>query len=153
MASDTRTAIQRYVFVSLVQPHPDGLSERFGAMVLATQVTAVGQMVVIALSQVLQRFNLPVDLGCCFPLLISATGRCLADEAKDLDVFWDRLGQFTWITRPGLMHGSASRPRWESATLPWKRRPACLALPSSPYRFVEDHGPKCGQKILDIAQA
>lgn len=73
-----RTAIQRNAFISLAQPHLDTLSERSGATVLATQVTEAGQMVVVALSQVPQRFSLSVDLGSRFPLLISATGRCYA---------------------------------------------------------------------------
>ncbi|KGM49142.1 IclR family transcriptional regulator [Pseudooceanicola atlanticus] len=83
-----RTAIQRNAFISLVQPHLDSLSESSGATVLATQLTEAGQMVVVAISQVPQRFSLQVDLGSRFPLLISATGRCYA-AFNDLDP--DRL--------------------------------------------------------------
>jgi len=73
-----RTAIQRNAFIPMVQPHLDSLSQDFGATVLATQVTEAGQMVVVAISQVEQRFRLQVDLGSRFPALISATGRCYA---------------------------------------------------------------------------
>lgn len=90
-----RTAIQRNAFISLVQPHLDDLSEAFGATVLATQVTEAGQMVVVALSQVPQRFSLSVELGSRFPLLISATGRCWAAwsgrDPVDLRGEFDRL--------------------------------------------------------------
>ncbi|MGR3323432.1 MAG: IclR family transcriptional regulator [Pseudooceanicola sp.] len=102
-----RTAIQRNAFISLVQPHLDALSEAFGATVLATQVTEAGQMVVVALSQVPQRFSLQVDLGSRFPLLISATGRCYAaysdlDEATLREGFlrlkWDNPPRFdAWL--------------------------------------------------------
>lgn len=102
-----RSAIQRNAFISLVQPHLDELSERSGATVLATEVTEAGQMVVVALSQVPQRFRLQVDLGSRFPLLISATGRCYAaysgeDEeslrAGFARLHWDNPPRFdAWI--------------------------------------------------------
>lgn len=96
-----RTAIQRNAFISLVQPHLDDLSEAAGATVLATQVTETGQMVVIALSQVPQRFSLSVDLGSRFPLLISATGRCYAAHAG-LDAATLKAGftQLNWDNPP-----------------------------------------------------
>ncbi|WP_375175135.1 IclR family transcriptional regulator [Pseudooceanicola sp.] len=102
-----RTAIQRNAFISLVQPHLDHLSELSGATLLATQVTEAGQMVVVALSQVPQRFSLSVELGSRFPLLISATGRCYAafsglDEESLRKGFarlhWDNPPRFdAWI--------------------------------------------------------
>lgn len=102
-----RSAIQRNAFITLVQPHLDQLSERSGATVLATQVTEAGQMVVVALSQVPQRFSLQVDLGSRFPMLISATGRCYAafgmvsEEALETgfrQLHWDNPPRFdAWL--------------------------------------------------------
>lgn len=101
-----RTAIQRNAFISLIQPHLNSLSERYGATLVATQLTDVSHMVVVALSQVQQPFRLQVDLGSRFPALISATGRCFAafnglPEADLRDGFrrlkWDRAPEFdTW---------------------------------------------------------
>ena len=96
-----RTAIRRNAFISLARPHLDELSERFGATVLATQVTEAGQMVVIALSEVQQRISLQVDLGSRFPLLISATGRCYAAYGgEDPASMKDRFDQLHWDNPP-----------------------------------------------------
>lgn len=102
-----RAAIQRNAFITRVQPHLDSLSEDFGTTVLATQVTEAGQMVVIGLSQVAQRFSLSVEMGSRFPLLISATGRCYAafselnDDALRADfdrLHWDNPPRFdSWL--------------------------------------------------------
>lgn len=102
-----RSAIQRNVFATLVQPRLAELSAKFGVTCIATQLTEPSQMVVVALSQSSLPFRLQVDLGSRFPVLISATGRCFAafngiDENKLSDDFerltWDHPPSFdTWM--------------------------------------------------------
>lgn len=102
-----RSAIQRNVFATLVQPRLTELSAKFGVTCIATQLTNPGQMVVVALAQSSLPFRLQVDLGSRFPVLISASGRCFAafnniDETTlraDFDrLTWDHAPSFdTWM--------------------------------------------------------
>jgi DNA-binding IclR family transcriptional regulator len=73
-----RSAFQRNTFSTLIQPRLSELSQKFGVTGIATQLSAPGQMIVVALSQSNLPFRLQVDLGSRFPALISATGRLFA---------------------------------------------------------------------------
>lgn len=73
-----RSALQKNSFSLLVQARLSDFSAQFGVTSIATQLAEPAQMVVIALSQSSMPFRLQVDLGSRFPLLISATGRCIA---------------------------------------------------------------------------
>ena len=98
-----RAAIQRNAFTTLIQPHLDDLTTRFGVTGVATQLTDPTHMVVVALSQVQLPFRLQVDLGSRFPALISATGRCFAAfNGLPEDVLRDGFAQLKWDHPPGF---------------------------------------------------
>lgn len=65
-------------FNDMAQPVLDRLAQAFGVTMLGVQIVGLDHMVVVALSQGGQRFQLSTRIGSRFPALISATGRCLA---------------------------------------------------------------------------
>jgi len=98
-----RSALQKNTFSALVQPHLSALSAQFGVTGIATQIAEPGQMVVVALSQSNLPFRLQVDLGSRFPLLISATGRCVAAyNALKEDNLRSKFDKLTWDHPPSF---------------------------------------------------
>ncbi|WP_102783922.1 IclR family transcriptional regulator [Thalassospira sp. GB04J01] len=98
-----RSALQKNTFSALVQPHLSALSTQFGVTGIATQIAEPGQMVVVALSQSNLPFRLQVDLGSRFPLLISATGRCVAAfNEMDEDTMRSRFKKLAWDHPPSF---------------------------------------------------
>ncbi|HEX7822169.1 MAG TPA: IclR family transcriptional regulator [Sphingobium sp.] len=73
-----RQWLRRNQFNDLAQPILDRLCHSFEVTMLGVQIVGVDHMVVVALSQSGQNFQLSTQIGSRFPALISATGRCLA---------------------------------------------------------------------------
>jgi DNA-binding IclR family transcriptional regulator len=73
-----RTALQKQTFARLIQPDLDQLSEAYGVTAIGVEALDPEQMIVVALSRSNSALRIHVDIGSRFPLLISATGRCVA---------------------------------------------------------------------------
>jgi len=56
----------------------DRLSAQFGLTTLGVQTSGLAHIVVTAMSQSTQNFQLSTQVGSRFPALVSATGRCIA---------------------------------------------------------------------------
>src|SRR6201996_7045378 len=70
--------LRRNRFNDLVQPVLDRISQAFDVTMLGVHIVGLDHIVVVALSQSGQNFQLSTQIGRRFPALISATGRCLA---------------------------------------------------------------------------
>lgn len=73
-----RQWLRRSQFADLAQPMLDRLSRAFDVTMLGVQIVGLDHMVVVALAQSGQHFQLSAQIGSRFPTLISATGRCVA---------------------------------------------------------------------------
>ncbi|NML05744.1 IclR family transcriptional regulator [Sphingomonas sp. G-3-2-10] len=73
-----RQWLRRSQFADLAQPVIDRLCRTFDVTMLGVQIFGLDHMVVVALSQSGQNFQLSAQIGSRFPALISATGRCIA---------------------------------------------------------------------------
>jgi DNA-binding IclR family transcriptional regulator len=78
LLSLARTALQGNDFPTLVQPHLDELSRRYGVTAIGLELPNLQHMIVVALSRAQSPMRIHVDVGSRFPALISATGRCVA---------------------------------------------------------------------------
>lgn len=82
-----RQWLRRNQFADLAQGPLDRISQQFGLTMLGVQVFGLDHIVVVAMSQSSQNFQLSTQIGSRFPALISATGRLIAafgehDEAE-----------------------------------------------------------------------
>jgi DNA-binding IclR family transcriptional regulator len=73
-----RQWLRRDQFSDLAQPVLDRMSKEFGLTMLGVQIFGLEQIIVTAMSQSSQNFQLSTQLGSRFPALVSATGRCIA---------------------------------------------------------------------------
>lgn len=73
-----RQWLRRSQFADLAQPLLDRLGRAFDVTMLGVQIIGIDHMIVVALSQSEQNFQLSAQIGSRFPALISATGRCIA---------------------------------------------------------------------------
>lgn len=73
-----RQWLRRNQFNDLAQPMLDRLCQSHDVTMLGVQIVGLEHMIVVALSQSSQNFQLSTQIGSRFPALISATGRCLA---------------------------------------------------------------------------
>jgi DNA-binding IclR family transcriptional regulator len=73
-----RQWLQRDQFSDLAQPVLDRMSKEFGLTMLGVQIFGLERIIVTAMSQSSQNFQLSTQLGSRFPALVSATGRCIA---------------------------------------------------------------------------
>jgi DNA-binding IclR family transcriptional regulator len=73
-----RQWLRRNQFTDLVQPALDRISQAFDVTVLGTHIVGLDHMIVVAVSQSGNNFQLSAQIGSRFPALISATGRCIA---------------------------------------------------------------------------
>lgn len=102
-----RQWLQRSQFVDLAQPLLDRLSQSFDVTMLGVQVVGLDHMVVVGLAQSGHNFQLSTQIGSRFPVLISATGRCIAAfgdystaelERRFVKLRWDDPPAFdTWL--------------------------------------------------------
>jgi DNA-binding IclR family transcriptional regulator len=98
-----RTALHKRAFVQLVQKHLDELSEAYGVTAIGVEALGADHMIVVALSKSQAALRIHVDVGSRFPLLISATGRCVAAfgqlKLKDIE---KRFHTLRWDNPPTL---------------------------------------------------
>ncbi|MCT2399147.1 IclR family transcriptional regulator [Novosphingobium mangrovi (ex Huang et al. 2023)] len=73
-----RNWLRRDRFNDLAQPALDRISQEFGLTTLGVQVFGLNHIIVTAMSQSNQNFQLSTQVGSRFPALVSATGRCIA---------------------------------------------------------------------------
>lgn len=98
-----RIALHNQPFVQVVQPHLDELSNAYGVTAIGVEALSASHMIVVALSRSRSALRIHVDVGSRFPLLISATGRCVAAfgelSRKELE---KRFRALVWETPPTL---------------------------------------------------
>ncbi len=70
--------LRRNQFTDLAQPVLDRIAQTFGVTLLGVHIVGLDHIIVVALSQSGQSFQLSTQIGSRFPALISATGRCIA---------------------------------------------------------------------------
>ena len=102
-----RQWLRRSRFADLAQPLLDRMSQSFDVTMLGVQVVGDDHMVVVALAQSGHNFQLSTQIGSRFPVLISATGRCIAAfgdysraefERRFVKLRWDDPPAFeTWL--------------------------------------------------------
>lgn len=98
-----RQWLRRDRFTDHAQPVLDRLAQSFGLTMLGVQIFGLDQIVVVALSQSSQNFQLSTQIGSRFPALISATGRVIAAfgdyPEAELRTRFERL---RWDDPPGF---------------------------------------------------
>lgn len=103
LLSLARNALQANVFSSVVQPVLDRVAAKWGGTAIATEISGLDHMIVVALSKSQAPFRLHVDVGSRFPALISATGRLAAAFCQEP---WPRIEQrfraLRWESPPDL---------------------------------------------------
>lgn len=73
-----RQWLRRDRFSDLAQPALDRLAREFGLTTLGVQLFGLDRIIVTAMSQSGEAFQLSTQVGSRFPALVSATGRCIA---------------------------------------------------------------------------
>lgn len=98
-----RQWLRRNQFTDLAQPALDRISRAFDVTMLGVQIVGLDHIIVVAVSQSGQNFQLSTQIGSRFPALISATGRCIAAfgdhseaelEARFKTLRWDEPPSF-----------------------------------------------------------
>ncbi|MEE2732052.1 MAG: IclR family transcriptional regulator [Pseudomonadota bacterium] len=70
--------LRRNQFTDLAQPELNRISQEFDCTVLGVNIVGLEHIIVVAISQAGNNFQLSAQVGSRFPALISATGRCIA---------------------------------------------------------------------------
>jgi DNA-binding IclR family transcriptional regulator len=70
--------LRRNRFTDIAQPALDRIAAEFGVTMLGVQIVGLDHIIVVAVAQSGQNFQLSAQVGTRFPALISATGRCIA---------------------------------------------------------------------------
>lgn len=65
-------------FTDLTQPVLNRISQQYDATVLGVNIVGLEHIIVVAISQAGNNFQISAQVGSRFPALISATGRCIA---------------------------------------------------------------------------
>lgn len=73
-----RSWLRRDQFHELAQPMLDRLTREFGVTTIGAQLFGIDHIIVTAMSQSGEAFQLATQVGSRFPALVSATGRCIA---------------------------------------------------------------------------
>lgn len=98
-----RQWLRRNQFNDLAQPMLDRISQAFGLTMLGVQIFGLDHIVVTAMSQSSQNFQLSTQIGSRFPALISATGRCIAAYGNYPEAeLRDRFGALRWDEPPSF---------------------------------------------------
>jgi len=74
--------LRRNRFNDLAQPLLDRIGQEFGVTMLGVHIVGLEHIIVVAISQSGNSFQLSTQIGSRFPALISATGRCIAAFAE-----------------------------------------------------------------------
>jgi DNA-binding IclR family transcriptional regulator len=95
--------LRRNQFTDLAQPMLDRISQAFDVTMLGVHIVGLDHIIVVAVSQSGNNFQLSAQIGSRFPALISATGRCIAAfgdhseaelEARFRTLRWDEPPSF-----------------------------------------------------------
>jgi DNA-binding IclR family transcriptional regulator len=95
--------LRRNQFTDLAQPVLDRISQAFEVTMLGAHIVGLDHIIVVAVSQSGNNFQLSAQIGSRFPALISATGRCIAAfgdhpdteiEARFSTLRWDEPPSF-----------------------------------------------------------
>ena len=95
--------LRRNQFTDLAQPVLDRMAQSFGVTMLGVHIVGLDHIIVVAIAQSGQNFQLSTQIGSRFPALISATGRCIAAfgdhpeaklESKFKTLRWDEPPTF-----------------------------------------------------------
>lgn len=70
--------LRRNKFSNLAQPYLDNIGTRQNVTTLGVHIVGLDHIIVVAVSEAGQNFQLSAQIGSRFPALISATGRCIA---------------------------------------------------------------------------
>lgn len=73
-----RQWLRRNQFTDLAQPALDRISRNFEVTMLGVHIVGLDHIIVTAVSQAGNSFQISAQIGSRFPALISATGRCIA---------------------------------------------------------------------------
>ena len=96
-----RQWLRRDRFSDLAQPVLDRISAEFGLTSLGVQIFGLDHIVVVAMSQSTQNFQLSAQVGSRFPALVSATGRCIAAFGRYPEShIRQRFGTLRWDDAP-----------------------------------------------------
>src|ERR1700722_9753418 len=96
--------LRRNRFTDLAQPILDRIAQAFDVTVRGVHIVGLEHIIVVAMSQSGQNFQLSTQIGSRFPALISATGRCIAAfgdhaeaelEARFKTLRWDEPPTYT----------------------------------------------------------
>ncbi len=100
--------LRRNRFNDLAQPLLDRMGQAFDVTMLGVHIVGLEHIVVVAVSQSGQNFQLSTQIGSRFPALISATGRCIAafgnHSGADLEA---RFRTLRWDEPPTLAEWKA----------------------------------------------
>jgi DNA-binding IclR family transcriptional regulator len=100
--------LRRNRFNELAQPTLDRIAHSCGVTTLGVQVVGLEHIIVVALSQAGQTFQLSTQIGSRFPALISATGRCIAAFGEHSEAELEaRFGTLRWDEAPTLAEWKA----------------------------------------------
>ncbi len=95
--------LRRNQFSDFAQPALNRISQAFGVTVLGVQIVGLEHIVVVAVSQGGENFQLSAQVGSRFPALISATGRCIAAHAAcSEDELENRFKKLRWDNPPAF---------------------------------------------------
>lgn len=93
--------LRRNRFNDLAQPALDRISQSFDITMLGVHIVGLEHIVVVAVSQSGQNFQLSAQIGSRFPALISATGRCIAAFGDHSDAeIEERFKTLRWDEAP-----------------------------------------------------
>lgn len=96
-----RAWLRRDQFNDLAQPVLDRIAREFGLTTLGVQIFGLDHIIVTAMSQSGQNFQLSTQVGSRFPALVSATGRCIAAfGGYDLADLKPRFDTLRWDEAP-----------------------------------------------------
>lgn len=96
-----RAWLKRDQFNDLAQGPLDRISREFGLTTLGVQIFGLDHIIVTAMSQSGEAFQLSTQVGSRFPALVSATGRCIAAWAgRPLDSLRPRFDTLRWDVAP-----------------------------------------------------
>jgi DNA-binding IclR family transcriptional regulator len=93
--------LRRNEFTDLAQPALDRISQAFDVTMLGVHIVGVDHIIVVAVSQAGNNFQVSAQIGSRFPALISATGRCIAAFGDHDDaVIEERFKTLRWDEPP-----------------------------------------------------
>jgi DNA-binding IclR family transcriptional regulator len=100
--------LRRNQFTDLAQPALDRISQAFDVTMLGVNIVGLDHIIVVAVAQSGNNFQLSAQIGSRFPALISATGRCIAAYGDYSDEELDaRFKTLRWDEPPTLKEWKA----------------------------------------------